>query len=535
MAPHLFLSAILGFIFGVAGASFWPASSLAYLWLLSPLGCFWPRRQCWLVIVFAVVFSSGFYYYQSYFQRQQALAKPLTEHYNDTVAIIGTVIQESEPGVSNQPLTIKVITLIASSSRLTFNGTAAPLVLVTAPLYPEYQFGDRLSLSGRLTAPLNWSAFRYDRYLARYNIYGLFYYPQIEILSPHLNTVTSFYRGLLVIKKQAEQLVNRGLPEPLSGLANALLLGYKKTLFKEEQTAFSCCGLSHIIAISGSHLTLLAALAFNFLLALGWSRQQSFRPVVLFIWFYTLLTGWQASAVRAAIMSSLTLWGQQHGRGQAGGRLLIVAAAAMLVNNPFLLRDDLGFQLSFAAMAALLWLYPSIKQSGENLILFCFKSRYLKKGLNGFSLSLIDTLALTIASQLTTWPLSVFNFGKFSLIAPVANAAIIWSFVWLLPGLLLAVTLSLIFPALVVIWFFPLRFLLYYVWKLATYLASWPAACFNWTISPEVLIIYYVSLIVVMIIINNRAKSEVIGLIPKNRFEKRFEVKSKKKKIISKL
>jgi competence protein ComEC len=525
MAPRLFLSAILGFIFGVAGASFWPASAVAYLWLLSPLGWFWPWRRRWVIIIFMIVFSSGFYYYQICSQRQLALAKPLAEHYNDTVAIAGTVIQEPEPGISSQPLTIKVITLTASSSHLTFNEAAAPLVLVTAPLYPQYQVGDYLSVSGRLTAPLNWSAFRYDRYLARYNIYGLFYYPKIETLSPHFDAATSFYRHLLMIKKQANQLIDRNLPEPLSGLANALLLGYKKTLFKEEQAAFSCCGLSHIIAISGSHLTLLAALAFNFLLALGWSRRQSFRPVVIFIWFYTLLTGWQTSAVRAAIMSSLTLWGQQHGRGQAGGRLLIVAAAAMLFNNPFLLRDDLGFQLSFAAMAALLWLYPALKQVGENLTAVVFKQRYTKTGWHRFRLALIDTLALTMASQLTTWPLSVFNFGKFSLIAPVANAAIIWSFAWLLPGLLLATTASLIFPAAAAVWFFPLRFLLYYVWKLAAYLASWPAACFNWTISPAALIIYYMSLITVMIIINRRAKPEAFNSIPKNRSEKRFGVK----------
>ena len=218
---------------------------------------------------------------------------------------------------------------------------------------------------------------------------------------------------------------------------------------------------------------------------LGVSRRRSFWPVLIFLWLYTMLTGLQASALRAAVMGSLTLWGEKNGRRDAGGRLLCLAASVMLLFNPLLLRDDLGFQLSFLAMLALIYLCPL----GEKL---------WGRG------EVKSILIMTLASQLITWPISAYNFGRFSVIAPLANLVVVWIFAWLLPALLIATFLSFIFPPLGVIFFAPSYFMLHYVIWAGNWLASWPRACLDVRISWPVELFYYAILFVTYLLFSRK-------------------------------
>jgi competence protein ComEC len=460
MIASLFLSANLGFITGVALASF---NIPKYILLITLLRF----KKFKLILIFIVFALLGAWRYGAY--QVQAPKIDLTSHNGSKVVLLGKVAEEIDPGGDYQKITIKALKV---NNRNT-NG----LVLVTLNKFPELKYGDVLELTGNLEAPDNWSAFRYDRYLARYDIYSLMAWPKVKVVGHTLD----FYSRMLDVKNKVYRTINSALPEPEAGLANALLLGYKNTLDAVEKKSFSCCGLSHVVAISGSHLTLLSALAFNFLLALGLSSRSAFKPVVVFIWFYTILTGLQTSALRSAIMISLVLWGKKNGRGDAGGRILFITAAIMLFFNPFLLRDDLGFQLSFLAMIALIYFCPL----GEKI----FGQGNIK-----------SVLIMTIASQLVTWPIAAYNFGTFSLIAPLANLLIVWLFAWLLPALLAASAISLVIPAFKVLWFAPSYFMLSYTIKTSNLLAAWPKACFNWQITWQFVLIYYLILVIIYLL-----------------------------------
>jgi competence protein ComEC len=149
--------------------------------------------------------------------------------------------------------------------------------------------------------------------------------------------------------------------------------------------------------------------------------------------------------------------------------------AVMLAFNPLLLRDDLGFQLSFLAMIALLYFYPlGIKLWGKGKIR--------------------EPLMMTLMAQLLTWPVIAANFGNISLIAPLANILAVWIFAGLLPGLLLAVVLGLLFPAGAVWWFAPDYLMLKYLNTLSVWLAAWPHACPSYTVPEGFVVIYYLIL-----------------------------------------
>ncbi len=459
----LFLLANLGIITGVALASF----NISKYFLLLIFLVY--RRKFKFIICFIIFVVLGFWRYSTY--QAKSLEVDLSKYNEHKVVLLGQVSEEVDPGGNYQKVTVKVTQVNDQKT--------TGLVLISLAKYPELKYGDNLELTGNLTAPTNFSNFKYEKYLARYDIYSVMSWPKVKII----NQTVNFYSRLLDLKTSVYHLINSTLPEPEAGLANALLLGYKGTLDTPEKDAFSCCGLSHIVAISGSHLTLLSALAFNVLLIFGLSSRQAFKPVVIFLWFYTFLTGLQTSALRAAIMGHLTLWGKNNGRQDAGGRLLFYAAAIMLLVNPLLLRDDLGFQLSFLAMIALIYFCPL----GEKI----FGQGNIK-----------SIIILTVASQLLTWPIAALNFGRFSLIAPLANLLVVWIFALLLPALLIATVLSVILPALSILWFAPSYFMLRYVNLTGDWLATWPKACFDVTISSNVLIVYYFILILAYLSLN---------------------------------
>ena len=464
----LFLSVNIGIIFGISLASFGVAAE--YLWALIFIFIF-KRRPLKVVLFFILFVLLGFWRYETY--QAKSADVDLSKYNGHKVVLLARVNEEVDPGGNYQKAIVKAFKVD--------NKATSGLALVTLPKFPELKYGDVLELSGNLEAPDNWSEFKYDRYLARYDIYSLVAFPKLKIIGKTKN----FYGNLLYIKYKVYSIINSALPEPEAGLANALLLGYKGTLDGSEKAAFSCCGLSHIVAISGSHLTLLSALAFDFLLLFGLSRRQSFGPAVIFLWFYTILTGLQTSALRASIMGHLTIWGQNNGRQDSEGRLLFCAAAVMLLINPLILRDDLGFQLSFLAMIALIYFCPL----GEKL---------LGKG------SIKSIIILTLAAQLLTWPISALNFGRFSIIAPLANLLVVWIFALLLPALLISTFLSWILPALNIIWFAPSYFMLRYVNLMGDWLATWPKACLDFTINPFCLITYYLILAIIYCIFRKK-------------------------------
>ena len=166
MIASLFLSANLGFITGVTLASFnIPKYVLLILFLR-----FKKYKTILIFIIFALL---GSWRYEIY--RNQALKIDLTKYNGHKVTLYGIVSEEIDPGGNYQKVTVKVNKV---NGELT-NGS----VLVSLNKYPELNYGDNLELIGNLTAPNNFSDFKYDRYLARYDICSVMAFPKIRIVS----------------------------------------------------------------------------------------------------------------------------------------------------------------------------------------------------------------------------------------------------------------------------------------------------------------------------------------------------------------
>ena len=185
------------------------------------------------------------------------------------------------------------------------------------------------------------------------------------------------------------------------------------------QEAFKDTGTSHIIAISGFNITILAALfAMIFGRVLG--RWRGALAALVAIAIYTLLVGADAAVVRAAIMGGLTLFAAQIGRRQDGFNTLAFVAALMALFNPYILWD-VGFQLSFAATLGLLLYAEPLSQAFVRLT-----SRYTSQGTaKRLAGPFGEFFLFTLAAQVTTLAVIVYHFRRVSLTSLVANPIIL--------------------------------------------------------------------------------------------------------------
>ena len=203
--------------------------------------------------------------------------------------------------------------------------------------------------------------------------------------------------------KRLSQSIEQAAGKEYGALLSGMVLGGSGRLDEETRELFTNNGLAHLLSVSGTHLLLLTGLLLAVLrpVPLPWRRLS----VVALLIAYAALCGLRPPVLRALVMSSVLLLG---GSGAERGRLLLLAAAGLLCWQPLWLQD-IGFQLSFAAAAGLLWLLPACK-------------RVLPEALPE---PVGEGLAVTLAAQLAVLPLEVYYFHQFSLIALVSNILLV--------------------------------------------------------------------------------------------------------------
>jgi competence protein ComEC len=282
------------------------------------------------------------------------------------------------------------------------------------------QTGDAVRLSGTLE-PLpgahNPGEFDYGRYLALNGIRGFVVVRDSNALElkGRTNTVT-FARIIGSAQSVIFGVFDRYHKVEEAAYLKGVVFGYRADLSAEIKQSFMNTGTTHILAVSGSNVVVVAMIFSSLIGFLRVSRKvATFLTLTGLLW-YMVITGLSPSVVRATIMGISILAGALLGRKGDVYNSLGFAALVMLLWDPLYL-FDVGFQLSFAAVISIVYYYPKLEP-----IIAAIPGRIAKKGLVKAGLQLF---AVSLAAQIGTLPFTAFYFGKVSVVAVLANLIVV--------------------------------------------------------------------------------------------------------------
>ena len=310
----------------------------------------------------------------------------------------------------------------SSSSQIFFQSTITTgKLLVSIPVTVndrlKLKYGDELLIKAKIRAidpPSAPSDFDYHFWLATQNIYHRAFLRQNEVLKLNSTNAASV-RNLPVRLRAGYVAFLRSIlkDDDSFAFASTLILGYKSDLSKETMDIYSKTGTIHALSVSGMHVGIVYVVL-NWLLSLldkkRWTHAIKVILILCFVWFYAVLTGLSPSVLRSAIMLSAYILAKSLNRNTNSYNIIAFAAFCLLLYNPFLIWD-IGFQLSFIAVIGLIWLHPLIQNW------FIFKELWLRK--------LWSSVAISLAAQLITFPLSIYYFHQFPVYFLISNLFII--------------------------------------------------------------------------------------------------------------
>jgi competence protein ComEC len=282
-------------------------------------------------------------------------------------------------------------------------GGEAWLVAASLPRYPEVRPGDIVVVDGAVEPPPDGP---YGSYLARIGVTGTLRSRTLAVTGEVAGPGAALER----LRRAAGEALTAAIPEPEAGLAAGIVIGLRDRVDRNLAADFTTVGASHVVAISGWNIAIVAATVAALAGRLG--RRRRSVVLVAAILAYVLFAGASPSVVRAAAMAGVVLLARESGRAGRAAAALGWAAAILLIVEPSLVLDA-GFQLSTLATAGILAWADALDRRLRSM---------LGGRLPGW---LAESLAVSLAAQAATLPVVLVTFGRLAIISPAINLAIV--------------------------------------------------------------------------------------------------------------
>lgn len=340
----------------------------------------------------------------------------------ESVTLSGVVVREPDVREGSTLLTVQ---------------TTDTRVLVQTDRYSPVVYGDTIAVTGVLESPESFTTdlgreFDYQGYLLARGVTHTMSFASPVILASDNGALLSYIYQVKAYFLSRLALV---LPEPAVGLGAGLLLGVQSALGSDIESDFRTAGIIHIVVLSGYNIMLVVAFIMYVCAYLLPFRARLVCGIGAVIMF-AFLVGYSPSVLRASLMAVLFLLSSLLARPYLILRMLVVAGTLMVMWNPYILRYDIGFQLSFMATLGLILVAPHLE------MIFTRVTTWF---------SVRSFLVATIATQIAVAPLLLYHIGEWSLVAipvnvlvlPLVPVAMLLTF---LTGLLAMVSVTMAMP-----------------------------------------------------------------------------------------
>jgi competence protein ComEC len=269
--------------------------------------------------------------------------------------------------------------------------------------YPKY--GDEILIQNNLQLIKNKGnpgGFDYAKYMSFQQIYNQQYLKPTQFKIIDTTSADGFYNFIFSCRQKVIDIIQTNISgsKKVTGIIEALLIGYKEDLDKDVVQAYSNTGVVHIIAISGMHLGLIYVVLVWLFARLPLIKRYKLLQVIFILsslWLFSLITGGSASVLRSAVMFTCIVIGKNFFKQASIYNALATSAFFLLCYNPYLLWD-VGFQLSYTAVLGIVSLQKPIES------LWYSKYWFFKK--------VWKMIAITLAAQVFTLPLCIFYFHQ---------------------------------------------------------------------------------------------------------------------------
>ncbi len=284
-------------------------------------------------------------------------------------------------------------------------------IQIKTPLYPKYEVGDELHITGKVAPPYvsmpheGKKTFEYDKYLRLHSIGSEMFYPKIEQVDSGRSTISMVTR-LERLKENFVERISKNVNEPGASLASGMLFGASSMSSELVQT-FRVAGISHIVVLSGFNIAILI----SFVL-LVFALVPLFIRVLLasiLVILFVLMVGGEASIIRATCMSFIALFALLVGRAYVARQALILSLIAIILYEPHNILYDVSLHLSFLATAGIVYLSDGIKS-----ILHKVSSATYK-----------EIITTTFAAYIATLPYVMYTFGTVAIYALITNILVL--------------------------------------------------------------------------------------------------------------
>ena len=368
----------LFFILGIGAESF-GVNIWITLFTAVVLGIIFFSDKKKLIAVFALITLLGAFYLNLYASFQKEIIP-----FDENTSFEGVVFREPKQGLKSQQLDIKLDKPYEGEIRL-YTDTL-----------PRYEYGDALKIKGIVEKSPS----------GRLNVIS---FPEMSLIDKGRGS--RIKESLFAFKNKMVSNLNAVLPPQQAALMSGILFGERSEFSEDFEDAMRRSGTTHIVALSGYNVAIIGITLSTFL-SYFMRKRRAFYISILAIPVFVIMTGAQASVVRAGIMGIIALLAERQSRLYSFRNAIVLTALVMLLFNPRILAFDLGFQLSFAALLGIVYLYPLFKK--------WFKLSD-KEGILGWRRNLFQTLS----AQLAVAPIILTSFGYFSPTALIANVLIL--------------------------------------------------------------------------------------------------------------